>query len=120
MERETRKFDQVCSTCVIVPPVDIYEEEHAYTLKADLPGIAKESLDISLDNRELTIMGKCTQPQTECSYAEFSVNDYKRSFTIDEDIDEKGITAAFENGVLTLTLPKSEKAKPRQIEITVH
>lgn len=120
MERETRKFDQECNRCVIVPPVDIYEEEHAYTLKADLPGIAKESLDISLDNRELTITGKCAQNTAESSYAEFSVNDYKRSFTIDDDIDAKGITASLENGVLTLTLPKSEKAKPRQIEIIVH
>ena len=54
MERETRKIDQN-NRCVIVPPVDIYEENHVYTLKADLPGVTKENLDIAYENGELTI-----------------------------------------------------------------
>lgn len=119
MERETRKLDQN-NRCVIVPPVDIYEENHVYTLKADMPGVAKEALDISLDNGELTILGRVAGTSETPSYAEFSVNDYKRTFTVSDEIDSSKITASLENGVLTLTLPKSEKAKPRQIEITVH
>ena len=119
MERETRKIDQN-NRCVIVPPVDIYEENHVYTLKADLPGVSKENLDISFENGELTILGK-VQPRTEePNYTEFSASDYKRTFTVSDEIDSAKIAASLENGVLTLTLPKSEKAKPRQIEITVH
>ena len=119
MERETRKIDQN-NRCVIVPPVDIYEENHVYTLKADLPGVTKENLDIAFENGELTILGKVQPREEEPGYAEFTVSDYKRTFTVSDEIDSSKITAALENGVLTLTLPKSEKAKPRQIEITVH
>ena len=120
MEREIRKYDRECG-CVTVPPVDIYEDGSSYILKADMPGIAKEALEITLDNKELTIVGKVNRDSAENpAYAEYAVNDYKRSFIVSENIDAAAITAALENGVLTLTLPKSEKAKPRQIAIAVH
>jgi HSP20 family protein len=120
MEREVRKIDSQCG-CITVPPVDIYEEDQKYTLKADMPGVTKESLDITLDDRELTITGHVNRDGAEDpGYAEYAFNDYKRTFIVTEKIDAEGITAALENGVLTVSLPKSEKAKPRNISITVH
>ena len=108
--------------CVTVPPVDIYEENDHFVLKADMPGVSKDRLDITLDNRELTITGRSlADEQAETlQYAEFNLRDYKRTFIVHDEIDSNGITAALDNGVLTLKLPKSEKAKPRKIDIAVH
>jgi len=106
---------------VIVPAVDIFETENEFVLKADMPGVTREHLDITLDNNRLEINGAVPSEEGENSlkYREFRLHNYHRSFTVGENIDTQKIAAALENGVLTLTLPKSERAKPRKIEITV-
>jgi HSP20 family protein len=100
-----------------VPPVDIFEDKDGYKLIADMPGVSKENLDISIDNRELTISGSTSDEQKEAEYSEFILGNYKRKFVLNEEIDSTGINASMDNGVLTLILPKRESVKPRKIEI---
>lgn len=104
--------------CAIIPAVDIIENKDEYTLYADMPGVAKENLDISIENMELTISGKIEDAGSEKpSYREFELGNYKRKFLLNQEIDSEKISASLDRGVLTLALPKREAAKPRQIEI---
>jgi HSP20 family molecular chaperone IbpA len=101
------------------PRIDICETDHELVLFADLPGVRSEDLDIRYENRELTIHGK-VQPRNEdvkFLYAEYGVGDFYRTFTVGEMIDAEKIAAELHNGVLTLHLPKTEKVKPRRIEV---
>jgi HSP20 family protein len=104
----------------LVPPVDIYEDKDAVTLYADLPGVGKENLSLQIDKDTLQIYGKvlCTcSAEAGNTYAEFAFKDYYRAFTIGEEIDREKIAASMNNGVLKLVLPKSERVKPRKIDI---
>jgi HSP20 family protein len=108
------------ASCSIIPPVDIIEETDRFLLKADMPGITKDGLDVKIDNDELTISGKYeTDNNKEYSYSEFTIRDYSRSFRVSNGISTKDISASLENGVLTLILPKSEEIKPRKIDVKV-
>jgi HSP20 family molecular chaperone IbpA len=107
-------------TAVIVPAVDIVEDEHGITLKADLPGVSKEELAIGIDGDNLTIEGTVKLGESsrmQPVYAEIRVAHYKRSFVLSRDLDGAKIDAAMKNGVLTLTVPKAEAAKPRRIAV---
>lgn len=104
----------------ITPPVDIYETENDVILVADIPGVGKNNLALDIDDDELTISGTFTEKEgggekliDECVYGE-----YRRTFTLGDTIDREKIAAKLEDGVLTLTLPKHEKTKPRKIEIS--
>jgi HSP20 family protein len=104
----------------IIPPVDILEDQEGITVKADLPGVAKESLSISVEGDTLTVeatvdLGDTTQLKSV--YAEIRTPHYKRSFVLSRDLDTEQVTASLEHGVLTLRVPKREQAKPRRIEI---
>jgi len=115
---DTNVKNSSCGECVIAPAVDIIEAKDGYTLYADMPGIGKENLDISIENMELTISGKTAEEHTEKpSYREFELGSYKRKFLLNQEIDSEKISAVLDRGVLTLVLPKREAAKPRQIEI---
>lgn len=107
---------------VLVPPVDIFETEESYILKCEMPGVDKENVDVTLNNRELEINGRVSNEYADSDsavYSEFRLYNYNRKFTVDDSINTPGINAALENGILTLTLPKSERVKPRKIEITM-
>jgi HSP20 family protein len=103
---------------VYTPRVDIWENEKELTLVADIPGVEPAGVEIDLRDNTLTIMGK-VEPEADRRYIlkEFGVGNYYRQFTLSEVIDQEKIAAAVKNGVLTLTLPKVEKAKPRKIQI---
>lgn len=103
-----------------LPVVDIFETEEALTLSADLPGVKKESLDIDLNDRHLTITGLVDEspPRLRPLYTEYGVGGFRRSFELGDTIDRKGISASLKDGVLTLVLPKADKLKPRKIEIS--
>ena len=104
----------------LVPPVDIYEDQDAVTLYADLPGVGKEDLSLEIDKDTLQIHGKISCPcsaEAEKYYTEFAFKDYYRAFTIGEEIDREKIAASMNNGVLKLVLPKAELVKPRKIDI---
>ena len=106
---------------VFVPAVDIFENEHEIVLLADMPGVDSRSVDIDLREGRLTIHGKINsaEGQKETSvYREFNWGDYYRQFTLSNVIDQPKITAKMDQGVLRLTLPKVEKAKPQKIQVT--
>ena len=104
---------------IIRPPIDIFENEDGLTLKADLPGVSKDALNIGIDQGLLTIEAKAQSNLTgEQVLREFLPRNYYRQFQVPDEIDAENISADMDNGVLTLKLPKSEAAKPRRIEIT--
>lgn len=100
------------------PDVNIYETAEGYTLEADLPGVNKSGLELSLDQNTLTITGRRRARRADSgSYRESADADYRRVFELDPAIDAGRIAARLEDGVLTLELPKAEQAKPRQIAV---
>ena len=103
-----------------LPEVDIYETTDALKLWADLPGTKENNIEVTLDHGTLTIVGTVSTEKYEKLsplYTEYNVGNYFRQFDLNEDIDPKGIKASIKNGVLELTLPKSERAQPRRIEV---
>ena len=101
------------------PGVNILETPEGYTLEAEMPGVAKEGLEVTVEDRELTIVGhRNTQaPQGEPLFCECPSADYRRVFELDPAIDTGKINARIHQGLLTLTLPKSEAVKPRKITV---
>ncbi len=104
-----------------LPDVDIYETADSMYLWADMPGVDENTLHIRLDDGVLTIEGQVALKDYERLapvYTEYKVGNYERRFTVSHDVDADKIAARLTNGVLALELPKSERAKPRQIKIT--
>jgi HSP20 family protein len=106
-----------------VPPVDILEQPDAIHITAELPGVKPENVKISLENNVLTIHGSKEQVAAERTERvhryERTYGTFERGFTLPTTVDAANIKASYEHGVLTVTLPKVEKAKPRQIEVQV-
>ncbi|MEX1309002.1 MAG: Hsp20/alpha crystallin family protein [Candidatus Sulfomarinibacteraceae bacterium] len=103
------------------PTVDIWESEDALVLQADVPGVKKDDVEINLDKDVLTISGRVALDEYEGLrpvYSEFGVGNFYRRFSLGETIDQAAITADMNDGVLTVTLPKREKAQPRKITVT--
>jgi HSP20 family protein len=105
------------------PAVDIYEQDHNIVIKAELPGVDPKDVDIRMENNVLTIKGerkldnevkKENYHRVERAYGVFT-----RSFTLPSVVDPGSIKAEFKDGVLRITLPKREEAKPKQIQINV-
>lgn len=104
----------------VIPPVDIYETSDGLVVKADLPGVAKDGVDVSIENSLLTIRGKATHSAPgEIVYREYDLLNFYRQFELSERVDQTKISAELQNGVLTLNLPKAEEAKPRRIDVNV-
>jgi HSP20 family protein len=101
------------------PEVNIFETKEGYTLEAEMPGVDKAGLEITLEGNELTILGR-REPETvqaNVLYRESRPVDYRRVFELDPAIDSAKIRARMEQGILTLELPKAERVKPRKIAI---
>jgi HSP20 family protein len=112
---ETRSQEQY-----VVPPVDIYETGDGLVVKADLPGVAKENLDVRVENNLLTIRGKSAHlAPGDPIYREYALANFFRQFELNERVDQAKISADLKHGVLTLQLPKAEEAKPRKIDVKV-
>jgi HSP20 family protein len=105
------------------PAVDIYETEHELVVKADLPEVDPKELDIRVENNLLTIRGerKFEKKVSEDHYlrVERAYGSFSRSFSLANTVDAEAIEADYQNGVLTLTIPKREEAKPKQIKVNV-
>jgi len=105
------------------PEVDIYETENELVVKADLPDVNPEDLDIRVENNILTIRGerKFDEKANEDNYLriERSYGSFSRSFSLANSVKSEGIKADYQNGVLTLSIPKREEAKPKQIKVNV-
>jgi HSP20 family protein len=103
------------------PAVDLYEDKESLTVRAELPGLKKEDIDIALIDNVLTISGERKNEKRyegeQTSRQERFFGRFTRSITLPKAADAKGVKANYKDGVLTVTLPKAAEAKPRQIEI---
>jgi HSP20 family protein len=114
--------DEARRRVTLTPAVDIVEDAHAVTVWADLPGVSKDKLDIRVHDGSLTIDAESVVPVTpdlRLSHAEIRAPYFSRRFTVSEDFDTSRIEAALKDGVLKLTIPRRDEAKPRRIEVTV-
>jgi len=106
----------------VIPPVDVFEDESGITLLADLPGVSRERLGVRVDGDSLQIEGTVDvagPKDMEIVYGEAQVPAYRREFTLSRELDASRIEAQLKDGVLRLTIPKAEEARPRRIEVRV-
>jgi len=104
----------------LVPKVNIVETKDSFVLEAEMPGVSKEGLEVRLEGNELTIVGRRQTgvPGAEPVHRESNPRDFRREFVLDPSIDTSKLSATIDQGVLTVTLPKTEKVKPRKIQVT--
>ncbi|MBN2511410.1 MAG: Hsp20 family protein [Sedimentisphaerales bacterium] len=104
-----------------LPATDIWETPEEITLRMDMPGVSKENLEIKVEGDTLTVHGGLSQDQPgNVLYAEQRIGDFHREFSLSDDLDREKINAALNAGVLTLTVSKAEKIKPRKIQISAN
>jgi HSP20 family protein len=98
----------------------VVEDANGYTLEVEMPGVNKEGLEISVENNELTILGRRSLPTIDGTviHRESRLNSFRRTFELDPSIDMGKINAKIDQGVVTLTLPKTEQVKPRKITVS--
>lgn len=116
----TTPAEQTRPGLIFTPAVDIFETDHDITLLADMPGVTPEKMTIDLHDGVLTFTGDATpweNPNEKDVLIEFEIGKYHRQFTLSEAIDQDKIQAKLTDGVLRLTLPKAEKARPRKITV---
>ena len=103
----------------VIPPANISANENEYVAELEMPGVDKAGLEVTVEGNDLTIIGRrrTEMPQGELCYCESSPADFRRVFELGHDVDTSKIRAQMDQGVLRLHLPKSEKAKPRKIQI---
>ncbi|HLJ90710.1 MAG TPA: Hsp20/alpha crystallin family protein [Candidatus Angelobacter sp.] len=116
-----RGLERSLNTANFMPPVDVYEDEHNIVLQVETPGMDEKDIDIRLDNNVLTISGerklKNEEKKDNFHRIEREYGRFTRSFTLPGSVDPERITAEAENGILKITIAKSEKFKSRQIKI---
>jgi HSP20 family protein len=120
MPQTTESGQRASSRPVFLPPADIYETRDNIVVLAEMPGVAPDGVDITLERRVLTIRGRSVANDHagyQRVYTEYSHGDYERSFTLSDNINRDRIEATLKNGVLHLVLPKAETAKARKIEL---
>ena len=103
-----------------VPATDIFETDQALTLQIEMPGVAKDQVEVRVENDVLTIEGRIdfsVYENLRPLYTEYNVGNYARTFQLSSKIEQDGISAALNDGVMTLVLPKVERAKPRKIQV---
>jgi len=120
-EQESREETTIPAR-VFVPTADIYETQDALTVILEMPGVEKNNVAIRVEDGLLYVEGRLdlTKYQgLQPLYIEYNIGHYSRSFALSNKIDQSRIGAEMKDGVLTITLPKAEEAKPRQIEVRV-
>jgi len=119
----TPGMEEQLSSAQIVPPVDVYEDEHHLTLKAELPGIDPKDVDVRVENNILTIRGerKFEKEEKEENFhrIERRYGTFTRSFTLPNTVNPDSVKADYENGVLKIEFEKRAEAKPKQIHVNV-
>jgi len=121
LEKDTPKnAERTPATEFVKPEVNIYETKDGYLLEAEMPGVDKDGLEITLEGNELTITGRRPDESVdgELLFRERSRVNFQRTFELDPAIDTARINAKINQGLLTLTLPKSEQVKPRRIAVS--
>jgi HSP20 family molecular chaperone IbpA len=121
-KREVDKAQESTTpTRAFMPTADIFENEEALTVVLEMPGVSKDMVDVNVEDGLLTVEGRIDFGKydgLQPVYSEYNVGPYRRSFRISSQLDQSKITAEMRDGVITLTLPKAEKAKPRRIAIS--
>jgi HSP20 family protein len=109
------------TSAVWAPSTDLVETDDAYRIHLDVPGMSKEDMTINLQNNTLTVSGKRTAEQTheddEYVRVERTFGNFHRTFTLPDAVDAENIEATYDNGVLNISVPKTERSARRQIEI---
>lgn len=118
--RENTSSPRTSTAQTLIPAAGIMEDGDGYILQVEMPGVNKEGLEISVENNELTILGRRSLPAIEGTliHRESRRENFRRTFELDPSIDAGKIGAKIEQGVVTLTLPKAEQVKPRRIEVS--
>lgn len=115
-----KKEEPTIPARVFLPNADIYETEDALTVILEMPGVEKSNLDVRVEDGVLSVQGRLDLSKyqgLQPLYTEYNVGHYARSFELSSKIDQNKIGAELKDGVLSLTLPKAEEAKPRTIEV---
>jgi HSP20 family protein len=120
LTRETRESDRGQTEQFITPPASVTEIGDGYMLEIEMAGVKKDGLEISVENNELTIIGRRSLPAVEGTliHRESRPENFRRAFEIDPSIDAEKISAKIDQGLVTLTLPKAEHVKPRKITVS--
>jgi HSP20 family protein len=120
LTRETRDTDRAQAEQFVAPPGSVIEAADGYTLEVEMPGVNKDGLDISVENNELTVIGRRSLPTVEGTliHHESRPENFRRTFELDPSIDADKISAKIKQGLVTLTLPKAEHVKPRKITVS--
>ncbi|KKL35744.1 heat-shock protein [Burkholderia contaminans FFH2055] len=115
-----RDTEQPVRRMTLVPAVDVYEDSQGVTLWADLPGVTKDKLDVKVHDSSLMIEAEAVVPtpaNLRLQHAEVREPHFARTFTLSADFDSSRIEASLQDGVLKLTIPRRDEARPRRIEI---
>ncbi len=103
-----------------LPPIDVFHDDDKVTIRVEVPGVKKEDLDVHVEGDLLTISGKKEHVESRNYHQiESRCGAFSRAITLPHTVDRNRISASYENGVLTLTLPLSPEAKPKQIDIEI-
>lgn len=116
-----KKRETTIPSRAFLPVTDIFETDQALTVVLEMPGVGKDNVDISVENDILTIEGRINYSKyegLEPVYTEYNIGHYVRSFQLSSKIEQSEISAGLKDGVMTLVLPKAEKAKPRKIKLS--
>jgi HSP20 family protein len=118
--RENRDTERAQTEQFVTPAASVTEAADGYTLEIEMPGVNKDGLDISVENNELTIIGRRSLPTVEGTliHHESRPENFRRIFELDPSIDGDKISAKIEQGLVRLTLPKAEYVKPRKITVS--
>jgi HSP20 family molecular chaperone IbpA len=115
-----KKQESTIPARVFVPATDIFETDQALTVVMEMPGVHKDNVEVNVENDVLKISGKIDFSKYEGLqplYTEYNIGNYSRSFELSSKIEQEGIKAELKDGVMSLVLPKAEKAKPRRISV---
>jgi len=120
MVRENRDVERGQSEQFVPPMASVVEDADGYLLQVEMPGVNKKGLEISLEDNELTIVGRRSLPTVDGTliHCESRHENFRRTFELDPSIDGNKISAKIEQGILTLTLPKAEHVKPKKITVS--
>ena len=118
--RENRNDERAQMEQFVAPVSSVIEDGDGYMLQVEMPGVNKEGLEISVENNELTILGRRSLATIDGAliHRESRPENFRRTFELDPSIDTGKISAKIEQGVVTLTLPKAEQVKPRKITVS--
>jgi len=116
-----KKEESTVPARMFVPTTDIYETDQALTVVMEMPGVDKGKVEINVEDGVLTVEGHIDfskYQDLQPVYTEYNIGNFRRSFSLSNSIDQDKIRADMKDGVLTLTLPKAEQAKPRKIAVS--